>query len=331
MYAFTISRYRAPLVLGAHPEPTLGDRDVLVEVRAAALKRLDERIRRGALWPLLRHRFPLTLGHDVAGTVLRIGAQVRSFSVGDEVFGCASAGRSGSFAERIALPETDLAHKPAGLSWVEAAALPLVSLTAWQAFVEQAPIQPGTGVLVSAGAGGVGSVAIQLAATLGAEVTATASPRNTDFVRQLGAHHVLDSRREPASRAAVDADLVLDTLGGAALDTALRLLRPGGTIIGLTGPPDPDYARAAGHGALLTLAISGISARVRRQARSLGVSYRFLMMRGDGAQLAKIARLTENGAIRPVVGRVVPFADTATALAELEAGGHRGKIVAEMH
>ncbi|MEB4616620.1 NADP-dependent oxidoreductase [Leucobacter sp. M11] len=330
MLAFAISRYRAPLTLGPHPEPELGDGDVLVEVRAASLNRLDERIRRGALWPLLRHRFPLKLGHDVAGTVLRVGESVRSFAVGDEVFGCASAGRSGSFAERIALPESDLARKPVGLSWVEAAALPLVTLTAWQAFVESGDVRLGARVLVPAGAGGVGSVAIQLAVSLGAEVTTTVRSENRAFVQALGAHRVIDYRRDNVELAAAGADLVLDSVGGSDLDASLRLLRPGGTVIGLTGPPDPEYAREAGLGWVLSLATTGMSAGVRRRARRLGVTYRFLMMRADGAQLARIARLTETGAIRPVVGRVVPFADTATALTGLENGGHRGKTVVEM-
>lgn len=331
MKAFAISRYKGPLEAVEVPEPVVGEHDVLVQVRAAGLNQLDEKIRTGEFKQILPYKFPLVLGHDVAGVVLKVGAKVQAFKPGDEVFGRPRKDSIGSFAERIAVPEADLALKPASLSFEEAGSLPLVALTAWQALVERGNLQPGQKVLIHAGAGGVGSFAIQLAKYLGASVATTASASNADFVRELGADTVIDYRNEDFAELISGYDLVLDSLGGENLKKSLGILKPGGKVIGISGPPDPAFAREAGLNPVLRLAITGLSAGIRRQAKALGVSYEFLFMKASGAQLSQLASLIETGAVRPVVGRVFPFEQTTQGLESLAQGGIRGKAVISSH
>ena len=327
MRAFVINKYKGPLQESDVPEPTVGERDVLVQVQAAGLNVLDAKIRAGEFKQVLPYKLPLIPGNDVAGTVIRVGSKVRAFNPGDEVYARPHQDRIGTFAERIAVDEADLALKPASITMEEAGSLPLVALTAWQALVERGNVQPGQKVLIHAGAGGVGSIAIQLAKHLGATVATTASAGNLDFVRDLGADIVIDYRSQDFEHLLSGYDLVLDSLGGQNLQKSLRVLKPGGKAIGISGPPDPAFAREAGMNPLLRLAVAGLSAGVRRQAKKLGVSYEFLFMRASGDQLRHITALIDNGSLRPVVGRVFPFDQTAEALQGLEMGGIRGKAV----
>jgi NADPH:quinone reductase-like Zn-dependent oxidoreductase len=327
MKAFVVEKYKGPLQEADVPEPTVGEHDVLVQVQAAGLNVLDEKIRAGQFKQILPYELPLIPGNDVAGTVIRVGSKVGAFKSGDEVYGRPNQDRIGTFAERIAVAEADLALKPASISMEEAGSLPLVALTAWQALVERGNLQPGQKVLIHAGAGGVGSIAIQLAKHLGATVATTASAANLDFVRELGADTVIDYRSQDFEQLLSGYDLVLDSLGGENLEKSLRVLRPGGKAIGIAGPPDPAFAREAGLNPVIRLAVTGLSAGIRRQARKLGVSYEFLFMRASGDQLRRITALIDNGALRPIVGRVFPFGQTVEALQSLEAGGIRGKAV----
>jgi NADPH:quinone reductase-like Zn-dependent oxidoreductase len=327
MRAFVITKYKEPLREAEVAEPTVGDWDVLVQVQAAGLNHLDEKIRRGEFKQILPYELQLVLGNDVAGTVLEVGAKVSGFKSGDEVYARPNQDRIGTFAERIAIAEEDLALKPASASMEEAGSLPLVALTAWQALVEHGNVRPGQKVLIHAGAGGVGSIAIQLATHLGATVTTTASSSNADFVRDLGADIVIDYRTQDFEQLLSGYDLVLDSLGGENLQKSLRILKPGGKAIGIAGPPDPAFARKAGLNPVLRLAIAGLSSKTRRQARKLGVSYEFLFIRASGEQLRKISALVDDGVLRPVVGKVFTFGQAPQALQSLSAGGFRGKAV----
>jgi NADPH:quinone reductase-like Zn-dependent oxidoreductase len=327
MRAFVVKEYKGPLQESDVPEPTVGEHDVLVRVQAAGLNVLDEKIRAGEFKQILPYNLPLIPGNDVAGTVIRVGSKVRAFKPGDEVYARPDKDRIGTFAERIAVDEADLALKPASISMEEAGSLPLVALTAWQALVERGNLQPGQKVLIHAGAGGVGSIAIQLAKHLGATVATTASAGNLEFVRELGADTAIDYRSQDFEQILGGYDLVLDSLGGENLKKSLRILKPGGKAIGIVGPPDPAFAREAGLNPVLRLAIAGLSASIRRQARKLGVSYEFLFMRASGDQLRQITALIDDGALRPVVGRVFSFDQTIEALQGLEKGGIRGKAV----
>ena len=327
MKAFVLTQYKQPLQQIDVPEPVLGDHDVLVEVKAAGLNQLDEKIRLGEFKQILPYKLPQVLGHDVAGIVLRVGAKVRSFKPGDEVFARPGNDSIGTFAERIAVAEEDLAIKPATISMEEAGSLPLVALTAWQALVERGPVRPGQKVLIHAGAGGVGSIAIQLAKYFGATVATTVSAGNNDFVRDLGADVVIDYRTEDFAEILHDYDLVLDSLGGENQERSLTVLKPGGKVIGIAGPPDAGFARQLGANALLRGVMTLLSSGVRHKAKRLGVTYEFLFMQASGKQLREIAALIDAGDIKPVVGRVVPFDQTSDVLAALEKGGVRGKTV----
>ena len=327
MRAFVLSKYKTPVREADVSEPVVGERDVLVRVQAAGVNQLDVKISAGEFAPILPYRLPITLGHDLAGTVIRVGARVRGFAPGDEVYARPRDHRIGTFTERIAIDESDVAHKPAAVSMEEAGSLPLVALTAWQALVELGDVRPGQKVLIHAGAGGVGSIAIQLARHLGAEVATTASAANAEFVRLLGADHVIDYRSQDFEKLLSGYDLVLDSLGGENLEKSLRVLRRGGRAIGISGPPTPAFARQARLNPLVRLAIGALIRRIRSQAKRLGVEYSFLWMRASGEQLGRIADLVDGGSIRPVVGRVFPFDETEAALDSLSTGGFRGKAV----
>jgi NADPH:quinone reductase-like Zn-dependent oxidoreductase len=327
MRAFVVTKYKEPLQEADVAEPVVGEHDVLVRVDSAGLNPLDEGIRAGAFKQILQYRLPLILGNDLAGTVIRIGAKVRGFKPGDEVYARPDKERIGTFAERIAVAEADLALKPASISMEEAGSLPLVALTAWQALVERGDLQPGQKVLIHAGAGGVGSIAIQLAKHLGAAVATTASGSSADFVRKLGADTVVDYRTQDFEQLLDGYDLVLDSLGGENLERSLPVLKPGGKAIGIAGPPDPKFARESRLNPPLRLAITGLSSKIRTQARKLGVSYEFLFMRASGDQLRQITALVDQGVLRPVVGKVFDFAQTAQAMQSIAKGGIRGNGV----
>ncbi|OZB87244.1 MAG: NADPH:quinone oxidoreductase, partial [Microbacterium sp. 14-71-5] len=307
MRAFVFDRYTQPVHEADVPEPAVGDHDVLIRVDAAGLNHLDERLRSGEFKALLPYRPPVTLGHDLAGTVLRTGRHATGFRAGDRVYARPRDFRIGTFAERIAVDQADVALAPASISTVEAGALPLVALTVWQALVEEADVQPGQKVLIHAGAGGVGTIAIQLAKHLGATVATTVSGKDADFVRELGADVVIDYRTQDFAAELSGYDVVLDPLGGESVLRSLRVLRRGGKVVGISGPPTPAFAKAAGLNPLLRLAIAALSRKVRAAAGKLDVNYEFLLVRASGDQLRQIARLVDAGILRPVVGATFPF------------------------
>lgn len=329
MKAFILDRYGKKQALrpGDMPEPTPGPDDVVVEVEAAGLNPLDSKIRDGAFKPILPYKMPLVLGHDLAGAVISVGANVRRFKVGDAVYARPRDGQIGAFAERIAVKENDLAPKPTNLSMAEAASIPLVGLTAWQVLVERAQIKPGRKVLIHAGSGGVGTFAIQLAKHLGATVATTASAANATMLRELGADVVIDYRSQKFEEELLGYDIVLNSLDAKTLEKSLKVLKPGGKLISISGPPDPAFARAQGLNVVLRFVLRLLSAGIRRKAKRAGVDYSFLFMRADGMQLSRIAKLIEDGTIRPVVDRVLPFEKLNEAFAYIDTGRAKGKVV----
>ncbi|MEH0648801.1 NADP-dependent oxidoreductase [Streptomyces scabiei] len=333
MRAFLVDHYggRAGLRAGEAPDPEPGANDVLVQVRAASINPLDRMIRDGKMKTVLPYRVPFILGNDLAGTVVRVGAAVTRFTVGDEVYARPDKDRMGTFAELIAVHQDDLAIKPATLSMEEAASLPLVALTSWQALVERAHVQPGQKVLIHAGSGGLGTIAIQLAKQLGAQVATTTSTANIDVVRSLGADVVVDYRTQAFETVLHDYDLVLDALGGKTLKKSLDVLKPGGKIISVAGPPDAAFGRELGANPIIRLAMSALSYQTRRRARRRGVTYSFLFMKASGDQLRELTGLIDTGKIRPVVDTVFPFESTPEALEYAAAGRAKaGKVVVRM-
>lgn len=329
MRAFILDRYgsNVALRLGEVKDPEPGEDDVLVQVHAAGVNLLDSKLRSGEFKLLLLYRTPFVLGHDVAGVVVRVGSRVSRFKVGDEVFSRTSDHRIGTFAELIAIHEGDLALKPKNLTMVEAASIPLVGLTAWQALVERGQVQPGHKVFIQAGSGGVGTFAIQLAKHLGATVATTTSASNIGLVRGLGADVIVDYKTEDFEAKLSDYDLVLHSQDGKTLDKSLRVPRPGGRLVSISGPPDPAFAKAVRAPWFVGLAARLLSAGARRRAKRLNVSYSFLFMKASGKQLREIATLIEAGTVRPVVDKVFPFESTNDALAYVEAGRAKGKVV----
>ncbi|MFZ2511971.1 MAG: NADP-dependent oxidoreductase [Gordonia sp. (in: high G+C Gram-positive bacteria)] len=327
MKAFIVTAYGPDGLHAADiAAPTVGAHDVLIDVRAASVNPLDKMVRNGEFKQLLGYKTPFTLGHDVAGVVTQVGPAVAGFTVGDEVYSRPRDLRIGTFAESIAVDEADVALKPSTLSFVEAAAVPLVALTAWQALVDVAKVKPGQRVLVHAGAGGLGSTMIQVAKHLGAHVATTASTKNLDRVRRLGADEVVDYTRQDFSQELSGYDVVLDSLGGKNLDKSLTVLKPGGLAISVVGPPDPNLAAQIGK-PLLTPVLALMSRKVRGRAKKLGVRYAFLFMQANGEQLTHLASLYDSGVLRPVVDRTFAFDETLDAIAYVEQGRANGKIV----
>lgn len=330
MRAFVFDKYRQPAHEADVPEPTVGDQDVLIRVDAASLNHLDERIRSGEFKAILPYKPPVILGHDLAGTVILTGRNVTGFRSGDRVYARPRDFRVGTFAERIAVDQADVALAPSTVSTSEAASLPLVALTAWQALVEVGRVRAGQKVLIHAGAGGVGTMAIQLAKHLGATVATTVSGRDADFVRELGADVVIDYRTQDFATELSGYDFVLDPLGAESVLKSLTVLRPGGKVVGISGPPTPAFAKAAGLNPIVRLAIAGLSRKARAAARELGVDYEFLWVHASGDQLRQIAQLVDAGVVRPLVGAVLPFDQTLRALQSLGPSSTRGKTVIDM-
>lgn len=332
MKAFIVDQYKkkGALRLGEMPEPVLRDDDVLIEIHAAGLNLLDSKIRNGEFKLILPYRPPFILGHDVAGTVVRVGANVRQFKPGDEIYARPRDGRVGTFAEFIAVNEADVALKPENLSMEEAASIPLVGLTAWQVLVEKAKLTNGQKVLIHAGSGGVGTFAIQLAKHLGATVATTTSAANVELVRGLGADVVIDYKKEDFEKILSGYDVVLNSLDGDTLQKSLSVLKPGGKLISISGPPDVTFATEQGLNWFLRQVLRFLSFGVRRKAKRHRVSYSFLFMRASGEQLSKIRALIEVGDIRPVMDRVFPFEATNEALSYIETGRSKGKVVVKI-
>ena len=332
MKAFLVDRYAKGAVLrfGESPEPELRETDVMVQIHAASVNVLDAKIKDGEFKLILPYRLPLILGNDVSGIVVRVGSKVSRFKPGDEVYARPRQDRIGTFAEFIAMNEADVAIKPNNLTMEEAASIPLVALTAWQVLVEQAELKQGQKVLIHAGSGGVGTIAIQLAKYLGAVVATTTSTSNVDLVKSLGADVVIDYKTQNFEEVLKDYDVVVNSLGTDTLEKSLRVLKPGGKLISISGPPDPAFAKQNGSGWLLQQVVRLLSFGIRRKSKRHQVSYSFLFMTADGEQLAKITALIEAGVIRPVVDRIFSFAKTNEALTYVETGRAKGKVVIAM-
>jgi NADPH:quinone reductase-like Zn-dependent oxidoreductase len=310
--------------------PTTGPTDLLVRVRAASVNPLDVKTRRGEVKVLLKYRFPLVLGNDLAGEVVDLGAQVTRFRKGDVVYARLDAERIGAFAEYAVVREGAAALKPTNVTCEEAASLPLVALTAWQALVEIGKLRAGQRALIHAGSGGVGTVAIQLARHLGATVFTTVGRRNVDLVKRLGADVAIDYRSERFEDVARDCDVVLDSAGGDTLVRSFECVRPGGVVVSIGGTPSAAFARRRGLNPLLVLALGIMSRKATTAASRHGARYEYLFMRADGDQLREITRLVEAGAITPLVDRTFPLAQVREALMYSEAGRATGKVVVEV-
>ncbi|MCL1552584.1 NADP-dependent oxidoreductase [Xanthomonas nasturtii] len=332
MKALTFQRYgKSPGVgFSELPQPALKPDEILVEVHAASVNPIDNMVMTGIFKPVLEFDLPATLGSDLAGIVAEVGSGVTRFKKGDAVFASVFDLGTGSLAEFAVVPESAAALKPANLDFVQAASIPMVGLTSWQALTERAGLQRGQKVFIPAGSGGIGTFAIQLAKQIGAHVGTTTSTGNVQLVRALGADDVVDYKTQEFENVLRGYDVVLGTTKGDALEKSVGILRAGGKIVSLVGPLDAAFARARHLNGLLTLVFGLMSRKIKRLAKKRDVSYAFLFVRPDGAQLAKLGELLEAGRIRPVIDTVFPFEQAAQALEYLAKGRAKGKVVVKM-
>lgn len=327
MKAAYISRYGNidDVQVSEQPKPSLSEDAVLVKVHAASINPLDIRVLEGEFKAILPVKFPFILGNDFAGTVVEVGSNVTQFKTGDEVY--AKIDLNGAFAEYTVVQQSSLALKPQNISMELAASLPLVALTAWQALVEIAKVQPGQKVLIHAGSGGVGSIAIQLAKSLGAIVATTTSGKNTRWVRELGADIIIDYKTADFEQELKDYDVVLDTQGGKTLEKSLNVVKRGGRIISISGPPDQAFAEAVNPNRFLKCVIPLLSWSIRHKAKKRGITYSFLFMQPNGQQLSKITELVEAGKIKPIVDQTYDFIQIKEAFQYVNTGRSKGKVV----
>jgi NADPH:quinone reductase-like Zn-dependent oxidoreductase len=305
MKAIRIHNYGGPEVLqyedAPRPKPQAGE--VLIRVHAAGVNPIDWKVREGHMKDFWPHKFPLILGWDVSGTVEEVGPRVSRFKIGDEVYSLPDPTRNGAYADYIVVRESELALKPNSLHHIRAAAVPLAALTAWQSLFDTAQLQPGQRVLIHAGSGGVGHLAVQLAKWKGAYVFATASTKNQDLLRKLGVDEPIDYTQQRFEDVARNIDIVLDTIGGETQERSLSVLKKGGVLVSLVQPPSEE------------------------KAKELGVRAAFVAGHPSGAQLAEIAKMIDSGKLAPVIDRILPLSEVLRAHELSEPGHVRGKIV----
>ena len=309
------------------PRPTIKSNEILVQIHAVGLNPIDNKIPTGAFKPIIKLELPVVMGSDLAGVVVEVGSHVTRFKLGDAVFASIFDLGTGSLAEFAVVPERAAAIKPANLDFVQAASVPMVGLTSWQALKVQADLMPGQKVFIPAGSGGIGTFAIQLAKYLGAKVATTTSTVNIDLVKRLGADEVIDYKKQEFENILQGYDVALGTTMGDGIEKSLQILKPQSRVVSLIGPPDAAFARARGMSFLMRFVFGLLSRKIIRRAKKVGAEYSFLFVHPDGRQLAEIGKLLENGHIVPVIDKVFPFDQTKEALAYLEAGRAKGKVV----
>jgi NADPH:quinone reductase-like Zn-dependent oxidoreductase len=333
MRAYVLKHYGGPegSRLMDVPAPVPRSRDILVGVRAAGLNPVDFKFRQGKLRAILRPKLPFVLGNELAGEVIAVGSDVKRFRVGDRVFARVAKDRAGAFAEQACVDEDDAAHMPRDLDFMAAAAVPLAALTALQALRDELGVKPGQKVFISGGAGGVGTFAIQIAKWLGAHVTTTASKRGEALVRSLGCDVVIDYTTEDISKAGGRFDAGFDLIGGKTLEQMFEIMKPGTKVVSVAALPEPQTAiRDLGGRRVLSAVFWIISYGIRSRARRAGISYRYLFMHPSGSDLALLAELVEQGKLKVTVDKAYPFANISEALAYVESGRAKGKVVVTM-
>lgn len=332
MKAFILKRYGKSdqLAFAEIPRPSIKPDEILVQVHAVGLNPIDNKIPTGAFKPIIKLQLPATMGSDVAGVVVEAGRRVTRFKPGDAVFASVFDLGTGTLAEFAVVPESAAALKPENLDFVQAASIPMVALASWQALKVRAQIKPDQKVFIPAGSGGIGTFAIQLAKYLGAQVGTTTSTANIELVKRLGADEVIDYKQLEFEEVLQGYDVVLGTVGGDSIEKSLQILKPKSSVVSLVGPPDAAFARARGMNFFMKFIFGLLSGKIIRKASKRDIDYSFLFVRPDGRQLAEIGKLLEAWHILPVIDKVFPFDQTKEALAYLEAGHAKGKVVVTM-
>ena len=327
MIAAQIENYGEKIGLKKQPVPRIGKKDLLVKVIAASINPIDLKTKDGKMKLLLHYKMPLTLGSDFAGIVVARGEQVKKFQVGDAVYGRVQKNRIGTFAEYIAVDVKDVALKPKNLTFAKASSIPLVALTSYQALHEVMKIKPQDKILIQAGSGGIGTLAIQLAKLAGAYVATTTSEKNRALVKSLGADEVIDYRSENFAEKLKDYDFVFDTMGGDILKDAFKIVKPGGKVVTLSGTPNYAFAKNYNLPLWKQIALGIASYPITKLAKKTDVSYDFLFMRPDGNQLAALTKLIEAKQLQPIIDSVISLAEIQKAVDNLASGRAKGKII----
>jgi alcohol dehydrogenase len=328
MQAMIIERYgKVPLKLADMPVPTLGENDVLAEIFSASINPVDFKIRDGKVRMLVKYDMPLILGNDFSGVVKQVGSRVKKFKVGDEIYGRAVKDRIGTFAEYIAIDEDAISLKLKNLSFEEAASIPLVGLTSYQALHGILKLSAGQKVLIHGGSGGVGTFAIQLAKSMGAYVATTASEAGFQLVKELGADFIINYRNEEFDKILQNYDAVFDTIGGTTLEKSFRVVKPGGQIVSIAGLPNASFGREYGTGFFKTSLFRIATLNITKLEKQYNVKYTYLFMKPSGEQLRIITELIESEKIKPVIDRIFPFENAQKAMEYSESGRAKGKII----
>jgi alcohol dehydrogenase len=329
MKALVIDRYgkNVPLRLAEMPVPEVGEQDVLVEIHAASLNPVDFKIRDGKMKFLQKYDFPLILGNDFSGKIIKVGSKVITFKVGDEVYGRPRKSRAGTFAEYIAVHEEDISLKPQNLNFEEAASIPLIGLTTLQAFADIMDLKKDQRILIHAVAGGIGTFAIQLAKVMGAYVATTTSDKGHELVKSLGADLIINYKEQNFEEVLKGYNAVYDTLGGEALEKSFKVLKPHGKIVSISGVPNARYGREKNLGIVKTIILSIVSRKITALEKKHNAEYHFLLMKPSGTQLAYIKQLIELNKIKPVIDKVYDFEETQKAIEYLETGRAKGKVI----
>ncbi|HEQ3524209.1 TPA: NADP-dependent oxidoreductase [Bacillus cereus] len=331
MKAMIIDRYgKVPMRMAEVPTPEINEYEVLAEIHAASINPIDFKIRDGKVKMLLKYEIPLILGNDFAGVITKVGSKVTRFKVGDEIYARPRKNKIGTFAEYIAIHEDDIALKPKNLSFEEAASIPLVGLTSYQALHDIMQLQKGQKILIHAGSGGVGTFAIQLAKIMGAIVTTTASEAGANLVTSLGADEIINYKTEKFEDILKNYDAVFDTIGGATLEKSFNIIKSGGNIVSVSGMPNARFGKEFGSGFFKTLLFSLASKKLTALEEKHNAQYSFLFMKPSGDQLRTIANYIEAGKIKPVIDRVFPFEDAQKAMEYSESGRAKGKLIVKI-
>ncbi|HEV2961711.1 MAG TPA: NADP-dependent oxidoreductase [Candidatus Angelobacter sp.] len=332
MKAVIAERYGGPEILQIEdvPVPQVGPNGVLVRVHASSVNPIDWKLRNGMLKAVRNFLFPVIWGTDFSGVVTEVGHAVTLFKPGDEVYGFKDGSVAktyrGTYAEFAVVPEKSVSRKPANLTHQEAASLPVVALSAWQALITQGRLKPGDRVLIHAGAGGVGTIAVQLAKAFGAYVAATASGLNQQFLRELGADLPIDYEHEKIEDKISGCAIVLDGVGKSVWRSSLSVLRRGGKLTTLVVSISQGNA---GKFKFITLVAVNVVAAMLRATLS-GKRFMLTMVKPRGGDLEKLTALIEAGKIRPIVEKVYPLEQIADAQRASETGHVRGKIVVKI-
>ncbi|MRD38987.1 zinc-binding dehydrogenase [Bacillus thuringiensis] len=331
MKAMIIDRYgKVPMRMAEVPTPEINEYEVLAEIHAASINPIDFKIRDGKVKMLLKYEMPLILGNDFSGVITKVGSKVTRFKVDDEIYARPRKNKIGTFAEYIAIHEDDIALKPKNLSFEEAASIPLVGLTSYQALHDIMQLQKGQKILIHAGSGGVGTFAIQLAKIMGATVTTTASEAGANLVTSLGADEIINYKTEKFEDILKNYDAVFDTIGGATLEKSFNIIKSGGNIVSVSGMPNARFGKEFGSGFFKTLLFSLASKKLTALEKKHNAQYSFLFMKPSGDQLRTIANYIETGKIKPVIDRVFPFEDAQKAMEYSESGRAKGKIIVKI-